>query len=44
MIICILCGEYVLRGERWKVNPSMQNGQRDFAEMWLSNIKEQQGI
>ncbi len=33
-----------LSGERWKVNPSMQKGQRDFANMWLSNIQEQQEI
>ncbi len=33
-----------LCGGKWKVNPSMQKGQRDFAEMWLRNIREQQGI
>ena len=33
-----------LSGERWKVIPSMQKGQRDFANMWLSNIKVQQGL
>ncbi len=33
-----------LSGERWKVNPRIQKGQRDFANMWLSNIQEQQEI
>ena len=31
-------------GDRWKVNPPMQKGQADFANMWMSNIEEQQNI
>ena len=33
-----------LSGDKWKVKPSMQKGQKDFAEMWLRNIREQQGV
>ncbi len=33
-----------LSGEKWKVHPGMQKGQRDFANMWLKNIRVQHGV